>query len=155
MRLSRILVTVVFLFVITTSGLLVKIQPAGAADTIYFINPDGSINPSTSLISTVDNVTYTLTGNISGSIYVRRNNIMLDGAGYTLQGNSSGSGIDLNSMSNVTVEHTRTELFYYGIFLMSSSNNTLLDNTARARTTTRSGIGPVISHQTRGQSGHC
>jgi parallel beta-helix repeat protein len=126
-----------FLLVISTLTLAFKIQTVKADDGTIYINADGSISPPTASIYTADNVTYTLTGNITAvtdGIGVERNNIVLDGAGYTVTGSGSGTGIDLNSMSNVTVEHTHTELFDYGISLMDSHDNTLLGNTASQNT---------------------
>jgi len=59
-----------------------------------YIRADGSIEPPGAPVSTVDNVTYTLTDNIVDAappenlraITIDRDNIVLDGAGYTLQG---------------------------------------------------------------------
>ena len=60
-------------------------QTVGAVGTIYIL-ADGSVNPPTAPISTVDNVTYTFTDNIFDQIVVQRSNIIVDGNGYTLQG---------------------------------------------------------------------
>jgi hypothetical protein len=49
------------------------------ADTIY-IQADGFVAGSSKIVSG-DNVTYTFTDNINGSIIVERNNIVIDGAG--------------------------------------------------------------------------
>ena len=57
----------------------------GAEATIY-IRDDGSVEGETTKIATSDNVTYTFTDDINGSILVERNNIVIDGAGYTLRG---------------------------------------------------------------------
>lgn len=101
------------------------------------INADGSITPSTAPISTVDNTTYTLTGNINGSIVVERDNILLNGTGYTLREPASwitpspGStpsfppGIDLSGRTNVTVQNIQVNGLITGIELDSSSNNTI------------------------------
>jgi parallel beta-helix repeat protein len=107
-------------------------------ETIY-IRADGSVEPDTAPISTVDNITYTFTDNIVGdfpegsdAIVVERDNIIVDGAGYTLQGNLSylSSGIFLpNGISNITIQNTRIKGFYDGIYLdQMSSNNTLFEN---------------------------
>jgi hypothetical protein len=61
-------------------------KPVKAESGTIYIRADGSIEPSTASISTIDNVTYTFTGNIYGSIVVERNNTVIDGAGYTVQG---------------------------------------------------------------------
>jgi parallel beta-helix repeat protein len=102
-------------------------------ETVY-INVDGSVSPSSAPISTVDNVTYTFTGNISDPVYdgiiVERSNIIIDGAGFTVQGvnNTGVDGIGLASVSNVTVMNTNVEDFYWGIDLEDSTNSTIIWN---------------------------
>ena len=71
-------------------SLAFNIKPAKAewTGTVY-IRSDGSIDPPDAPISSVDNITYTLTGNITSDadgIVVERSNIIIDGSGYTLQG---------------------------------------------------------------------
>jgi len=98
--------------------------------TIY-IRADGSIDPPTSLISTVDNITYTLTGDIASDfdgIVVDRNNIVVDGVGYSVQGTGTRNGITLSWRSNVTIKNTKVTDFNIGIGLWGSSNITLSGN---------------------------
>jgi len=111
-----------------------NIQPAKASGTIY-IRADGSIDPPTAPISTIDNITYTLTGNITSDadgIVVERDNIAVDGAGYTLQGTGSGSGMDISLRNKVTLKNTTVRGFATGIKSFSSSNNTISGNTIAA-----------------------
>jgi hypothetical protein len=65
-----------------------NIKPAkGAWTGTVYIRADGSIYPLDAPIMTYDNLTYTLTENITSSdngIIVERDNIILDGAGYTI-----------------------------------------------------------------------
>ena len=96
-----------------------NIQPVKASGTIY-IRADGSVDPPDAPITTLDNVTYTLTENITSSddgIFVERDNIIIDGNGYTVQGSGTfGSrGIILTGRSNVTIKNTRITTFHYGI----------------------------------------
>jgi len=77
-----------------------NIQPVKASGTIY-IRADGSVDPEGTPISSIDNITYTLTDNIVGdvpewssAIVVERDNIVVDGAGYTLQGTGSARDIE-------------------------------------------------------------
>jgi len=112
-----------------------NIQPAKASGTIY-VRADGSVDPPDAPVITLDNVTYTFTGNISYPNYygivVERSNIVIDGNGYTVQGNQSGNGLSLTSISNVTIKNTSIRNFYYGIYLYESSNNTISGNNITA-----------------------
>jgi len=76
------------------------------------INSDGSITPSTTLITSTDNITYTLTDNITSDagyqvINVLRDNIILDGAGYAVQHVNRYSGIYVGYRNNVTVKNLK------------------------------------------------
>jgi len=96
---------------IGTLNVALNVQKAKASGTIY-IRADGSIDPPTAPISTVDNVTYTLTGNITSDadgIVVERDKIVVDGAGHAVTGSGSGSGTTLANRSNVTVRNTTTK----------------------------------------------
>jgi len=113
-------------------------QPVKAewTGTVY-IRADGSIYPPYAPISTVDNVTYILTGNITSNadgIVVERDNIIIDGAGYTLQGTEAyeSKGINLSGRTNVTVQNTQIKNFDYGIKLSSSNYNIISGNNLTA-----------------------
>ena len=97
-----------------------NVQRTKASGTIY-IRADGSIDPPDAPISTVDNVTYTLTGNIHDLIVIERDNIVVDGVGYTLQ----EAGVDLSGRTNVTVQNAQIT-FSQGIRLSHSSNNSIV-----------------------------
>jgi parallel beta-helix repeat protein len=118
------------LLVLGTFTSLFHIQSVRAGGAIY-IRADGSIDPSDAPISTGDNVTYTLAGNITSDadgIVVERDNIVIDGVGYTATGSGGGNGTMLADRSNVTVRNMTIKNFEYGIFLDSSSDNTLFGN---------------------------
>jgi parallel beta-helix repeat protein len=113
-------------------ALAFNVQPVKASGTIY-IRADGSIDPPTAPILTVDNVTYTFTGNITSDadgIVVEKDNIVVDGARYTLQGTGvyPYKGIDLTSRSNVTIKNTRINAFWCSIYLSGSSGNSVSGN---------------------------
>jgi parallel beta-helix repeat protein len=106
------------------------VQVVNAAGTIY-IKADGSIDPQDAPISTVDNVTYILTGNIicdAHGIFLERSNMTLDGAGFTLQGSQNGTGIYMHGMSNNTVINTTISNFTFGFALGDSFHNNIIAN---------------------------
>ena len=108
-------------------GILVlasNIKPVKAFGTIY-IRADGSIDQPTAPISTVDNITYTFTGNISDEVVVERSNIVIDGNRYTLQGNGTGNGFAL-SVINVTIKNTNIKGFENGVFIAKHSSHTIV-----------------------------
>jgi parallel beta-helix repeat protein len=120
----------VILFSILLSSTLlsaVNIQSVQAAGTIY-INADGSISPLDAPISNHDNITYTLTGNVTYSITVERSNIIVDGEGYTVEGDGTGNGFSLQDVVNVTITNTRIEGCIEGIQLFNSANNVITGN---------------------------
>jgi parallel beta-helix repeat protein len=123
--------TTVLLLVAGALLLRFGIQPVKSSGTIY-IRADGSIDPSTANISSLDNVTYTFTGDINDSIVVERDNIILDGRDYTLQGNGSGRGIEIIGRHNVTVQTVVVENFDYGIWAHSCWNLNITGNTVTA-----------------------
>jgi parallel beta-helix repeat protein len=115
-------------------ALAFNVRPAEASGTIY-IRADGSIDPPDAPLSTFDNVTYTLTGNITSDAYgivVERSNIKIDGAGHTLQGKGGGFGFRLDgsyaAVNNVTIKRTNIKEFSGGISLLRSSNNSITGN---------------------------
>jgi len=113
------------------------VQPVKASAAIH-IREDGSIDPPTPLITTVDNVTYTFAGNINDSIVVERSNVIIDGAGYTIEGTGLGTGIYLNGRSGVTIKNMEVKECGWGIMLDASSNNSIHGNTI---TNSYAGIG--------------
>ena len=110
-----------------TLSVAFDVQRAKASGTIY-IRADGSIDPPDAPISTLDNVTYTLTGNVTSDadgIVIERNNTVVDGAGYTLQCAGSGVGFSLTEVNSVTIKDIIIESFSSGIRLNSASYNVL------------------------------
>jgi parallel beta-helix repeat protein len=124
------------LSLMSITGLVHVVKADGG--TIY-INADGSISPSTAPIHTSDNVTYSLTGDVTTDYYgivIERGNVVLDGAGYTVTASGSGNRAPLSqstgvtisaSTKNVTINHMAITNFTYGIYF-ESSGNTLSGN---------------------------
>jgi len=115
------------MLLMSISTLAINIQPVRAGGTIY-IRADGSIDPPTANIITVDNVTYTFTDSNYDEVVVERGNIMVDGCGYTLQGSRSGNGFYVQNVNNVTIQNTNIKYFSQGVYLHSSSSNTVHRN---------------------------
>jgi hypothetical protein len=111
-----------------------KLAIAQTSESIL-IKDDGSIE-GTNKIQRNENI-YTFTGNISGTIQVKKSNIVIDGAGFTLNGNN-GTGIDISSEAteypseldiwNVTVKNLRITNFKWGIHCSSGGNHTFYGN---------------------------
>ena len=125
---SGIMLTLLLASLLTLAFNIPQVKASG---TIY-IRADGSVDPPTAPIHRSGNL-YTLTANIiNDAIVVERDNITLDGAGYVVQGPGYGAGVYLSGRSNVTIKGMQISSFYWGIYLYSSSNNTLLKNTVTA-----------------------
>jgi parallel beta-helix repeat protein len=104
------------------------VQRVGASGSIH-IRADGSIEPLTANITSVDNVTFTFTGEIHESIVIERDNIVVDGAGHEVQGTGSGTGIDLSGRGNVTIKNVTIKTFNEGIGgAHTSYNNAIVGN---------------------------
>jgi len=123
---SAIMLTLLLTSMLT---LAINIQPVRASGTIY-IKADGSIEPITAKITSMDNVTYTFTNNNYDSIVIQRDNIVVDGAGYTVQGTGAypSKGIDLTGRINITIKNIKIKKFYFGIWLNMSLSNSIYGN---------------------------
>jgi len=102
-----------------------------ASGTIY-IRADGSIDPASAPISTINNVVYNFTSNIYSEIVIERSNIVVDGAGHIVEGTGSGNGLSLYGMSNVTIKNLCIEGFTYGVYLEFASSNVICGNNIAA-----------------------
>jgi parallel beta-helix repeat protein len=106
------------------------------------INADGSISPSTAPIQQTGD-TYTLTGDVIGSITVMRSNMTFDGNGHSLIGLGAGHGVEglsvgcnyyssppvLTGASNVTVKNLAVKGSVSGISLVETTNALIFNNT--------------------------
>ena len=118
------LVLLLFLSIFMVS--LPQIGVVKAENTIY-IRADGSVEGTDKILREGD--VYTLISDISGSIAVERNNVVLNGAGYRLQGDGNQNGITLGISNNNTVKNLKLSSFNIGIVVMGSDNNKILENT--------------------------
>ncbi len=137
--------TVATLLLIGMLTLGFNIQSVRASETTY-IRADGSVNPDTAPILSVDNITYIFTDDIYDSVVVERDNIVVDGSGYTVQGRriSWSKGIDLTGRENVTVRNTQIKNFHCGIWLSASYDNSISGNTI----TSNDAVGIELDHST-------
>ncbi len=108
-----------------------NVLPVVAEGAIY-IRADGSIDPPTAPIASVDNVTYIFTDNIYDyeTIVILANNIVIDGNGYTLQGAGvyASEGITLGGRSNVTIRNTNIDNYFWAILAWSSNHIRIVGN---------------------------
>ena len=153
---SSVIIALLFLGLF---GFAFTLQTARAQSGTIYIMPDGSITPFTANITSLDNVTYTFTGNNYLPIVVQRSNIIIDGRGYKVQapgyytigfslsdvsnvtikntavingGSAYTIGFSLEGVSNVTIKNTAVTYSGYGIVLGSSSGNVLSGNNVTA-----------------------
>jgi parallel beta-helix repeat protein len=126
--------TILLVFLILLSFCVVNTRPVKSQFSgIIYIRSDGSVEPVAAPIRRDGDVrrsgnVYTLTGNVTGSIVVERENIVVDGAGYVLEGTHSGTGINVASnIGNVTIKNMQIRYFIWGIELYSN-NCTVSEN---------------------------
>jgi len=109
-----------------------ELQNAKAQGTIY-IRANGSIEPVGAAISSFDNVTYAFTGDISQTIAIERDNVVVKGFGHMLQGNGTGYGFFLGGRNNVTISDVNIRSFDAGVrtdYCLGTRilNNNMTDN---------------------------
>ena len=96
-------------------------------NTTITIENDGSINLTNAPIHRVGD-TYTLTGNIvNETISIQKDNIILNGNGYSIEEVGNGfvyayEAIDLQNVTNVTIESFRVDSFWQPIQAHDSLN---------------------------------
>jgi hypothetical protein len=131
---SALMLILALLVSVEAGTQFIKSATAQTYSTIT-IKADGSIE-GTDKIQQQGN-TYTLTGDVFGSITVRIGGIMINGAGHTLEGRKivDERGIDLVGLDeaflaygNVLVENLRIYNFYEGIRSPASNNNSFIGN---------------------------
>jgi parallel beta-helix repeat protein len=125
---SLTLLALLFLALLTLS---VNTKSVKASGTIY-IRADGSVDPSTAPIVSIDNITYSFNSSIYESIVVEKDNIIVDGEDYVVQGTGSGTGIAIAERNNVTIRNASIKAFGYGIQLQSANNSNIFDSNITA-----------------------
>jgi parallel beta-helix repeat protein len=134
----------IMLVLVLASLMAFSIQQAKAFgfNGYIYIKEDGSIvyttlsglvsSPPEELITTSDNVTYTLTTDVEcGGIFVERGNITIDGQNYTLKpcpNLVNPNGINIAGVNNITIKNINIEEFNMGISLRNALNITITGN---------------------------
>jgi len=95
-----------------------------------FIRSDGTIDPATASISSIDGITYTFTNSVSDEIVVEKSNIIVDGAGFPLQGTRTlnSTGLLLAGVSNVLIRGMNIIGFFSAVKLEWSSDIEIIGN---------------------------
>ena len=116
---------------ISIESFTVGVQAQTPFSGAIIIGSDGSINPTSAPIQK-SGETYKLLDSFMGNLTVQRNNIVLDGAGFaigsTVTGTETTVGVDLSFHSNVTVTNLQVSGFVQGIYLLNSTNCSLIGN---------------------------
>jgi len=114
---------------ITTFMILVL---SGEANATIPISSCTTISTSGEYVLTQDIVNYTT----YSCIDIVSSNVVLDGGGYTIDSYVTRDGsygvhvYSISKIANVTVKNVKVKIWTYGIYLDSSSDSTLTDNTA-------------------------
>ena len=150
LRAQKTLVSIMIFLALASTLFLVRSANAQPVLHTIFIQPDGSIYPTTAPIQRSGNI-YTFTDNVYAAIKILKSNIVLDGAGYTLRGPFNGNstdiwvigtgpdpntldkytiGVDLGnkSVNGITIENLDVENFSIGMYIWTQ-NNTVTGNT--------------------------
>lgn len=125
---SKFMLTLLLMGMFALAFRITSGEPYGSH---IYIRADGSIYPEDAPISTSDNITYTFTDDIHAYLRVKRDNIIIDGAGYTIQNGMisdlpPNAGLELSERANITIKNMKIEILGgIGIRLGGSSNNTI------------------------------
>ena len=87
-----------------------------------FILADGTVSGTSNIQR--NGALYTFTGNITGSLTVEKDNVVIDGAGFTLEGGNRG--IVLAQRQNVTVKNTRLTLEGGYVFDLTNASDCVI-----------------------------
>jgi len=131
-ELNRKRISGIMLILLLANALFVMVGvPVVVASGTIYIQADGTVNPPSAPIQRNGDL-YTFTDNITDSIVIQKDNIVVDGAGHILQGSGYGTGISLTGESNVTIQNVEITTFLYGIYLHSSSSNSIFGSNITA-----------------------
>ncbi|MBT0158624.1 hypothetical protein G4O51_01415 [Candidatus Bathyarchaeota archaeon A05DMB-2] len=110
------------------------------------IKSDGSVEGTDKLHR--DGNIYTFTGDISNTIVILCDGIVLDGAGYTLRGSGDGSGVFIQERNNVVIRNLKISNFRCGVLFTWGSYDsakTLRSNKISGNTISNNTYGVLFS----------
>lgn len=126
---KKLLISLWLIFALLESIVLAfNVQEVKAFDYIS-IEPNGQVL-GTDKIAKLNDTVYVFTDDLANStVRVHRSNIIIDGAGHTLgPGASDIAGIEVDSLSNVTIKNIKIEDFGAGIWIHASSHIVISGN---------------------------
>jgi parallel beta-helix repeat protein len=89
------------------------------------------LTPTDGLTITKNRTLCTGTYNLPNGLNMGASNIQLDCNGATIIGNNNNNGITIPGNSGITIKNCNIENFNYGIYINSSSNNQIIDNSIK------------------------
>jgi len=106
------------------------LERTGFEGNTVHIGPPGS--PDCNVHGYWDGSTCVLTENLSETVEISANNIVLDCDGHSITGNNTpgSSGIYIYNKNNIIVKNCNVNEFHYGFFIKSSFNIIIINNTA-------------------------
>ncbi|MEM3587030.1 MAG: NosD domain-containing protein [Candidatus Jordarchaeaceae archaeon] len=125
--LAAFIITATILTMVTTINRNQNIYP------LVSLYPQGISGSNTVIQSKMEiGENFDFEGNISETIVVTADNIVIDGHGYYLIGpeNGTGTGFNLTNRKNVTIKNVIVTGWQYGFYLNNGQNNTLTNNAA-------------------------
>lgn len=123
---NRILSLLVSLLMVTGVFFAVGVGSVSANDTIYLGDEGWSVPVGT---WDSDSRTAALTQDISGSIVITSNYIVLDGQGYTISGDGSGDGVSTEIKHDIIIRNLTITDKENGIRLYKTHNSVVEKNT--------------------------
>jgi parallel beta-helix repeat protein len=120
---------VTFSLLLILSFILISFPEIGIvkAESTIYIRPDGAVEGMDKIQR--DGDIHTLISDVSGSIVVERDDVVLNGAGYGLRGDGNENGITNTDFDDITVKNLKLSSFNIGIVFMDSNDNRFLGNT--------------------------
>jgi len=123
----------VLLCVVSLCAVTTQVKSQDSSESVYILS-NGNIYSSTNATVPIqrDGDAYTFTDNLFVYTFVvQRSGITIDGAGFALEGGGD-IGIELRSINDVTIKNVQLNgMFYYGIYIIESSYNTITGNTIK------------------------